>query len=556
MGKNERALHTRREFLFRSAATGAAVVTTATLPSLLISCKERETTYDTIIRGGTVYNGSSTNPTVADIGIKGNKITAVGRVEGSSSGIVDATGKAVTPGFIDVHTHCDLTFKRTGLKRHLSHIMPSWKGNHNYMYQGVTTVVTGNCGYGFSDPHSWLSMVNSVGFGTNVSHLVPHGILRQELFGDPQPSALSPAQMDKIMHHVEDAMDRGAIGMSTGLEYAPGLLSDTSELIALARVVAKKGGIYTSHIRNESGRMDKNGKPGVINALDEAIMIGREAGIPVQVSHLKIAEPIGSTHARMILERIEQARAEGLDITADQYPYAAGSTHITILLPGDLISSMGVKEQYRTRDGLKEVEKAILKVFEYLPPENILITMFPEKESLEGKTLNQAAEIMNLPPEKAYSKMVSHESAPVGVIFAQDMDVVRDIMPHEYVFTSSDGWTVPKDMTHPHPRCYGTFPRKLGKFVKEEGIMKLQHAIESMTSRPAEKFGIKNRGTIVTGNFADIAVFDPSIIMDRATYEKPHQYSTGIEYLFVNGVLSIEKGNATGDRGGTSLLPS
>jgi len=556
MRKKETARHTRRELLLRSAVAGAAIATTATLPSLLISCKDRDTSYDTIIRGGTVYNGSSKKPVITDIGIKGNRITAIGKVEGTATRVVNATGKAVTPGFIDVHTHCDLTFKRSGLQRHMSRLMPSWKGNYNYIYQGVTTVVTGNCGYGFSDPSRWLSMVDSVGYGTNVSHLVPHGILRQELFGNPQPSALSPAQLDRMIHHVEDAMDRGAIGMSTGLEYAPGLLSDTAELIALARVIARKGGIYTSHIRNESGTMDKNGKAGVINALDEAIRIGMEAGIPVQVSHLKIAEPIGSTHAGMLLERIEQARRKGLDITADQYPYAAGSTHIAILLPGELISSVGVKEQYRTQKGLKEVEKAILEVFEYLPPEKILITMFPENESMEGKTLAHAAEIMNLPPEKAYSQMVSHESAPMGVFFAQNMDVVREIMPHEYVFTASDGWTVPKDMTHPHPRCYGTFPRKLGRFVREEGVMKLQHAIQSMTSRPAEKFGIKNRGSLVEDNFADIAIFDPENIIDRATYEAPHQYATGIEYLFVNGVLSIEKGNATGDRGGTSLVPS
>ena len=541
---------TRREFLYRASVTAVAA---SAMPSLLVSCGDRDTEYDTIIKGGTVYDGTNAKPYVADIGIKDERITAIGNLDGSAKRVIDAGGKVVAPGFIDVHTHCDLTFKRTGFKRHMSRLMPSWKGNYNYLYQGVSTVVTGNCGYGFTDTHRWLSMVDSVGFGTNVAHLVPHGMIREELFGSNQPGALTREQLEKMKSRVNEELEKGAIGMSTGLEYAPGLLTNTAELAALAREVARKGGIYTSHIRNESGRSDKTGRHGVLKSLDEAIYIGNEAAVPVEVSHLKIAAPMENVRASMLLEKIDSARRKGLDITADQYPYAAGSTHIAILLPGELVSSLGVKEKYRKMEGLKEVEKAIMDVFEYLPPEKILITMFPEREELEGKTLKESAEMMGMPPEKAYAEMVSQESAPMGVFFAQDMDVVRSIMPAEFVFTASDGWTVPKDMTHPHPRCYGTFPRKLGRFVREEKVLQLQQAILSMTSRPAQKFGIRDRGVLAKDKYADIVVIDPDKIIDRATYTQPHMYATGVEYLLVNGKISIEEGTATGHRGGISL---
>ncbi len=550
MPSSNNSSFTRREFLYRASVTAVAA---SAVPSLLTSCGDRDTEYHTIIKGGTVYDGTTAKPYVADIAIRDDRIAAIGNLEGSAKTVVDARGKVVAPGFIDVHTHCDLTFKRTGLKRHMSRLMPSWKGNYNYLYQGVSTVVTGNCGYGFTDTERWLSMVDSVGFGTNVAHLVPHGMIREELFGDNQPGTLTRSQLEKMKDRVNEEMEKGAIGMSTGLEYAPGLLTETAELVALAGEVAKKGGIYTSHIRDESGRSDKSGRHGVLNSLDEAIFIGNEAAIPVEVSHLKIAAPMENVRASMLLEKIGSARRNGLDITADQYPYAAGSTHIAILLPGELVSSLGVKEKYRTKDGLKEVEKAILEVFAYLPPEKILITMFPEREELEGKTLKESAEMMDMAPEKAYAEMVSHESAPVGVFFAQDMEVVRDIMPAEFVFTASDGWTVPKDMTHPHPRCYGTYPRKLGRFVREEKILQLQQAILSMTSRPAQKFGIKDRGVLAKGKYADIVVLDPAKIIDNATYRQPHMYAQGVEYLLVNGRVSMEKGTATGHRGGRSL---
>lgn len=548
----------RRDFLVGTAKATAVLAISGTIPSLLISCSCRpeDTPYDILIRGGTLYDGTFAESRIADVGIRESKIVDVGELHGEAIKTIEAKGLIVTPGFIDVHTHCDLTFKRSGLKRHLAHVLPSFKGNRNYMYQGVTTVVTGNCGYGYTNVEYWLDMVNSVGFGTNVYHLAPHGIMREELFGDKQPRELTRKQLDLFKGKVAEAMEMGALGMSTGLEYPPGCLATTEELIELAKVARKYGGLYTTHTRDETGRIYKNGKIGVLTAIKEAIEIGRRAEIPVEISHLKVAAPINDLSARQLLDLIEGARIEGLDVTTDQYPYAAGSTYITILIPNKFVTpDGGVKEEYKTRAGRKEVEKAIEEVFSYLGPEKVLISMC-KNEKYEGKSLKEISEIEGRKPSECYIEMICGEDPPTGVFFSQSMDIVRGIIPNNYVMTISDGWTVPKGMTKPHPRVYGTFPRKIRKFVLEEKITDLTSVIRSMTSLPAEKFNLKGRGRIEKGYYADVAVIDLNKITDHATYLDPHRYSEGIQYLTVNGVLSIDEGKATGKRGGKPLLRS
>jgi N-acyl-D-aspartate/D-glutamate deacylase len=254
-----------------------------------------------------------------------------------------------------------------------------------------------------------------------------------------------------------------------------------------------------------------------------------------------------------VLELIEKARDEGLDIAADQYPYNAGSTHLAYLVPLEFQTSTGIKDEFKTDKGRKEVREAVEKTFAYLPPEKVLITMCPEKDDYEGKTLKEIADTEGRSPVDSYVDMVCEDEAPWGIYFNQDINIVKELMPHDFVFTGSDGYTVPKNMTHPHPRCYGTFPRKLKKFVLDEKLMSLEHAIRSMSSLPAKKFNLKGRGEIVEGNFADITVIDLGKITDRATYRDPHQYALGVDYLLVNGEISIEKGKATGDRRGKAL---
>lgn len=549
----------RRKVLGMAARTACMLAAAGTLPPLVHAAPGKgrsvtlKTDLDVIIRNGTIYDGTTDEPYQADIGIRGDKIFAIGSITGRAPRDIDAAGLIVTPGFIDVHTHCDLTFQRVGFKRYLAYTMPSWKGNYNFLYQGVTTVVTGNCGYGYTDSDYWLNLVDTLGFGTNVATLAPHGMLREKLCGADQRPMLSPRELDALKGMVADEMAKGAVGFSSGLAYAPGWLSPTEELIALAKVTRRHGGIYATHIRDETGKPTTTGGIGVLESLHEAIEVGRRAEIPVEISHLKIDAPINNVHPERILEIIEAARREGLPIHADQYPYDAGSTTITILLPNEFVTSTGLQDRYKTKAGRAEVRAAIEQVFTYLPPEKTLITMDTTDPSHEGKTLKAIAEQQGKPAADCYVDMVCEEIPPIGVFFSQDMDIVRALMPHDYIITASDGWTVPKGMTNPHPRVYGTFPKKIRQFVLTEKRLDLKAAIRSMTSLPAEKFNLQGRGRIAEGNYADIAVIDMKTLTDHATYLKPHQYAEGVNYLLVNGVVAIEKGVATGDRGGRAL---
>lgn len=553
MEKLDKTKITRREFMEKAGKTAAVFAVAGSIPSITGCAETSEQAYDILIKGGTIYDGVLSEPFVSDIGVKGDKIAAIGKLAGNAEKIIDATGLIVTPGFIDAHTHCDMTFKKLGTKRYLAYVMPSWKGNYNYTYQGVTTVVTGNCGYGYTDFDQWSGIVDSVGFGTNVYHLVPHGMIREELFGENQPAELTAKQLDAMKSRVAEEMEKGAVGMSTGLEYAPGLLSKTEELIELSKVVRRYGGLYTTHMRDESGKKNSREIPGVLESIGEAVEIGRRAEISVEISHLKIAAPIDNTKASQLLRLIEKARKDGLDILADQYPYAAGSTYLSILLPDEFKTSVGVKDTYKTKEGRAQVKKAIEEVFLYMGPEKTLITMYPEKESYEGKTIKDISEIEGRNPAESFVDMVCEDTAPMAVFFSQDINIVKALMPEEYIITASDGWTVPKDMTKPHPRVYGTFPKKLRKFVLDGKLMSLPMAIRSMTSMPAEKFNMKGRGKIAKDNYADIAMIDINTITDHATYKDPHQYSEGVVNLLVNGKLSIQNGTATGTRGGRAL---
>jgi len=503
--------------------------------------------YDILIKGGTIYDGTLTEPVTADLGIIGDRIVELGKIEGKALRTIDASGLIVTPGFIDVHTHCDLYYLKYGSDA------PSFRGNTNFVYQGVTTVVDGNCGLGTPDTTAWLNWVNSLKFGTNSYHLAPHGAIRQKLFGEQQPEELNSSQLDALKGKITESMEAGAVGLSTGLAYSPGFLARTREIIELAKVARMHGGIYATHIRDESGRDYGQGKRGVIEALNEAIEIGKRAEIPVQISHLKLMAPFNKVSANQILEIIDRARGEGLDITADQYPYDFSSTFISILLPNEFVAKEGIKETYKTPEGKRAIQRAIENVFSYLGPEKILISMFKKNTSYEGKTLREIAAIEGRQPAESFADMASEDEVPMGLFFNQDMKIVREIMPRDYVMTGSDGWTVLRGVTRPHPRCYGTFPRKIRKFVLEEKILNLASALRSMTSLPAQKFKIRGRGRIAKGHYADVAVFDLKTIRDRATYLDPHQYAEGIQVLLVNGIFAIEKGVATGERGGRGL---
>ncbi len=511
-----------------------------------------EKPFDVIIKGGIVYNGTRTEPRMADIGIRGDRIAAIGSNLGKAVKIIDAEGLIVTPGFIDVHNHADITFQHFGKNAAaVASKVPGFAGNHNYAYQGVTTVVTGNCGLGYTDVNGFYGILTKVKFGSNVYHLAPHGAIRQELFGYHQPKKLTPQQLEAMRKRIEEEMEKGAVGMSCGLEYAPGSLTDTEELIELAKVVKKYNGVYVTHIRDLTGTIYKNGRIGVIEALKEAIEVGKRANVRVQISHIQINQPIHNMKATPMIELIVKARAEGVDITADAYPYDAGSTWMTMLTPAKYKTDKGIKEEYKSAKGRTELKEAVEETFKYLGPEKTMIISYPERRHYEGRTIKEIADAEKRTPSDLYVDIVCSNDAPQVIMNDQDMRNVKEFLMHnDFVFVISDGWTAIKGAGKPHPRCYGAYPKMIKKFVVDEKVMKLSAVIGAMTSLPAEKFRMKDRGKLAVGYFADIAVIDLQKLGDHATYKNPHQYSTGVEYLFVNGVLSIDKGIATNERGG------
>ena len=510
--------------------------------------------FDTLISGGTVYDGSSNDPRVADIGIVADKITAVGDLsKAEAKRVIDASGLIVTPGFIDVHNHSDMLFNKAGDKRYMSILIPAWKGNYNYITQGVTTIVTGLCGQGYADTDKWLGLAGLIKYGTNVYHLIPYGEIRTKLFGNDQPRELTGEQLESLKRNVELEMKKGATGVSVGLEYAPDCFTTTDELVEIAKVVNKYGGVYVAHIRDNTGTLDKKGVPGVLTAIRETVEIGRRAKLPVHVSHIQLNLPWNNVEAKQMYGLIEKARREGIDITADQHPYEAGYAIISYRLADEFKTATGVNDKYKTQKGRLILKKEAERIFSFLTPEKIMITFCPAEKKYENKTVADIAKMQNCTPAEAYVALCCMPGAPYALFFEISEEINRGNMPHDYVFTVSDGYTVFRPGMSPHPRFYGCFPHKIRKYAIEEKLMSVNDAIRSMTSLPAKKFDLKGRGMIAPGNFADIAVIDLKNFTDRATYMERELYSTGVMYLLVNGVVSIESGKITGKSGGRPL---
>lgn len=551
---------TRRDFLKNMGKVSVLAVgsTFFTLPGANSGSAQvtMNGTFDIVIRGGMVYDGSEKAPVRMDVGVRGDRIVAVGKLPADSAKVIEATGCIVTPGFVDVHTHCDLPFK-TVQEMHLPLIfLPAdFRGNFNYLFQGVTTVVAGNCGLGYGDMNRLYDAIDNVRFGSNLCYLIPHGEIRQEFFKKNQPQDLDAKQMALIKNKVNEEMAKGAYGLSTGLEYAPGCLARTNELIELAKVVKKCGGLYVTHIRDLTGRIE-NGKSGALEALDEAIRIGKAADIPVQISHLQVTLPWSGVTASQILERIYKARKEGLDITGDIHSYNVGLSILSYRLPEKFKTQTGIKDEYKTPDGQKRVIEAVEEIFTYIGPDKIRIAQYKKNPAYDMKFL---VELPGLPgnegktPAQCYVDIVSGDS-PDAFFYEINPDVMRNIIPQDHIFMASDGWTSSQKISiYAHPRCYDNFTRVLCDYTFKEKLMDIQTAIRKMTSLPAEKFGIAKRGRIMKDYFADIAVIDLNKLKSHAAFENPRQYSDGIKHLLVNGVISIKDGKATGQRAGRSL---
>lgn len=492
---------------------------------------------DLVLKGGTIYDGSGEPGRVGDVAIQGDKVAAIGTfaVAGSAK-TIDCAGLVVAPGFIDLHTHSDTPLQAAATRANLS-----------YAYQGVTTEVTGNCGSGPVNVARYFATLERGGIGCNVIHQVPHNSVRSDVMGNVNrpPTADELERMKKL---VEQGMRDGAYGMATGLIYNPGTYSKTEELIALAQVAAAHGGHYASHIREEGN--------GLLDAIQEAITIGREAKLPVHVSHIKVTGARNWGKSADAIRLIDSARAGGQVVTADQYPYPASSTSLrAMVVPARFREGSNAEFKQRLDD--PQQGPALRQAIEQMlggrnGGQSLRIASYRQKPAWQGKDLAAIAQSEGKPVVEIVLEIERNGGAGV-VSFGMSEEDVRLYMKQPWVATASDGGSKVPDNTVPHPRSYGTFPRKIGRYSIEEKVIPLEQAIRSSSGLPADILRLKDRGYLKMGQFADVVVFDPKTFRDSATYDKPHQYATGVRLLLVNGKAVIEDGKATNALPGRAL---
>jgi N-acyl-D-amino-acid deacylase len=492
---------------------------------------------DLVLRGGTLFEGNGSPGQVGDVAIRGDRIVGVGKFEVKSADrVIDCTGLYVSPGFIDLHTHSDDQV-----------VSSTSRACVNYVIQGCTTSVTGNRGSGPLDVAAFYAKVNLAGAGTNVAHLLTQGSLREQVVGnvDRKPTADELAKMKAL---AEKAMRDGAWGMSTGLIYVPSVYADTSELIEIATVVGSYGGIYASHIRGEGTEL--------LAAVSEAMQIGQTAKCPVHLSHFKSSGSENWGLIRQATALIEAARKEGRLVTADQYPYTASSTSLEATLFPTWARSGGSKELIaRMTDAevgprlRKDVQASIDHA---AGGEAVVIARFKPRQDWVGKSVKQIAEQEQKSPLEIAYEVVKLGGAAV-VNFSMSEEDVRFAMQLPWVATASDGRAYLPGPDRPHPRSYGTFARKIGRYALADKVLSVEQAIRSASGLPADIIGFTDRGYLKEGFAADVVVFDPAKYLDTATFDEPHHYATGVHYVFVNGTPAVHEGQPTGALAGKAL---
>lgn len=524
--------------------------------------------FDILIQNGQVVDGSGVPSYRADVAIKGDRIVEVSRLEGAEAEtVIDAAGCVVTPGFVDMHSHTDFT-------------LPLCPTADSLVHQGITTAVVGQCGASpvpllaetreqviammeseeaplpwdeWSTFGSYLDYLSQIGTSINVVPLVGQGTVRSAVMGFSADPA-NDAQMAQMQAEVVRAMDEGAIGVSTGLIYPPGSYASTEELIAVTRPAGERNGFYFSHIRGEGDTL--------LEAVAEAIRIGRETGAAVQISHFKAAGRDNWGKSAQGLELIDQARAEGLDVTADMYPYLAGSTSLTAALPE--WAQEGGKEAILKRLADAETRQKMAAdmqssgFFRITEWDKVLISSSPKNRDYEGRYVTDlAAEASKSAHDWIFDVLLETELAVSMITFMMSEENRRVEVQHPAMMigTDSSGRATEGPLAEgmPHPRSYGTYPRVLGRYVREEGVISLEEAIWKMSGFPAQKLRWTDRGLVKKGYKADLVILDPDTVADRATYEAPHQYPVGIPHVIVNGKLVIHANSHTQARAGNVL---
>ncbi len=488
---------------------------------------------DIWIKNGTLLDGSGGAPFIADILIDGGIITFTGHCDSTrirAAKIIDATGYTVTPGFIDVHTHAMADLNDS--TRH---------ANLNYLFQGVTTVMTGNDGGGVIQIGKQLADWERQGIGTNAAILVGHRTIRKQVMKmEKRPP--TTIEMDAMKKLVAKGMEEGALGFSTGLYYAPASFATTEEVVELAKVAAGYGGIYDAHIRDESSY-----NIGLLAAVDESIQVARDANIAANISHIKCLGVDVWGLSNEVINHVVQARSQGLKVTADQYPYRASGTHLDqALLPGWVYAGNSDFESKFSDPVLKDSIDAGMEdnLRRRGGPGSLLLTSAP-MPGVTGKTLAEISSEWQMPPIEAAKKIIVNGSAEVASFNMQEEDI-QNFMQQDWVMTSSDG-------TVGHPRKFGTFPKKIREYVLEKGVLTLPEMVRKSTDLPATVFRIPKRGLLKMGYHADVLIFKPEAVKDKATYEQPDVYAEGMEYVIVNGRVVIDKRQFTGTLAGRAI---
>jgi N-acyl-D-amino-acid deacylase len=551
----------RRDFLRLGAAAAASL---ATPPFVRV---EAVPSFDLVIRGGLVLDGTGAPAFPADLGITADRIAAIGDIAAEQGRrVLDASGLHVSPGFIDIHSHSD------------GDIL-AYATADSRVRQGVTTELTGNCG-GSAAPMSdrsddelrrqlaeegveanWTGVasycdrLDKSGASINQALLLGQGTLRVNAIGNNN-RALSSEELAGVLRAVEEGLDEGAFGISTGLEYTPGRYTPTDEIVSMARVVARRGGLYASHIRNEETML--------LEAVDEAIAIGRRSGVRVEVSHLKASGRPNWGRQQGALDLIASARRDGVAVLADAYPYTAYSTTLTILLSAEALDGGMPAVMKRLADDTwrkrmrQDVEQQIARELGDYTLIVISRVKTPANQPLVGRNVAEIAGGWGVEPGEAVLRLIEQEEGAVGMIgHGMSPDNVEKVLAHPLVMVGSDGAAMAPvgkaGESRPHPRSYGAFARVLAHYVRERHTFDLAEAVRKMTSMPADQIGLTDRGRIARGRKADVVLFDAAAVKDEATFDQPHRYPAGIPHVVVNGVLVVDNGRHTGARPGRAL---